>query len=144
MVGKLVLCLAIGIASPALADVVVVDGDTINVDGEIFDLYGIRAPREVCPDGWPAVDMATEVLRELVRDHRVTCEPKARSRYSPTIAVCRADGLDLGSLMVRAGWAWTLAGDGSDYMRQETEARAARAGMHSHDCLSPRGRDDRR
>lgn len=128
------------LVGPALADVTVIDGDTINVDGETVDLYGILAPREACPDGWPAGVMATEVLRELVRDHKVTCELKAKSRYSPTVAVCRADGLDLGSLMVRAGWAWAFAGDTSDYMRQETEAWAARAGIHAHNCVRAQGR----
>jgi endonuclease YncB( thermonuclease family) len=46
-----------------------------------------------------------------------------------------SDGLDLGSMMVRAGWAWTLAGDGSEHVRQETEAWTARLGVHDHDCV---------
>lgn len=136
LVGKLIFCLAMGIAWPVLADVTVIDGDTLNVDGEMTDLHGIAAPeyRQACPDGWPAGAMATEVLRELVRDRKVTCEPKAKRRYSPTLAVCWVDGLDLGSMMVRAGWAWALPVDGSDYVRQETEAWTGRLGVHGHNC----------
>jgi endonuclease YncB( thermonuclease family) len=132
-------CLAV--APPTLADVAVVDGDTITVDGETFDLYGIVAPErgQTCPDGWLAGLMAADVLRELVRDRKVTCEPKTRSRYSPSVAVCLADGLDLGSLMVRSGWAWAIA-DGSDYARQEAGAWAARMGVHAHGCVPPQAR----
>ena len=131
----MLLCLAL--AAPAFAGVEVIDGDTIKVDGETFDLYGIAAPEhwQVCPDGWPAGAMATEVLRALMRDRKVVCEPKGKSRYSPNMAVCWADGLDVASMMVRAGAAWALARSGSEYMRREAEAWAARAGVYAHNCV---------
>jgi len=133
-IAAVVVCFAL--AAPAFADVEVIDGDTIKVDGQTFDLYGIVAPeyRQTCSDGWPAGVMAAEVLRALVRDRKVTCEAKAKSRYSPAVAVCRADGLDLGSMMVRAGAAWALVRSGSEYARQEAEAWAARAGVHARNC----------
>ncbi|MGD9886125.1 MAG: thermonuclease family protein [Reyranella sp.] len=133
-------CLAF--APVALADVTVVDGDTIIVGGEAFDLHGIVAPehRQICADGTPAGVIASEVLRELVRDRTVTCEPKARSRYSPTVGVCLADGLDLGSLMVRSGWAWAFVQHSANYLPQEAAARAARIGVHAHDCIPPQTR----
>jgi endonuclease YncB( thermonuclease family) len=133
-IAAVLVCFAL--AAPAFADVEVIDGDTIKVDGETFDLYGIAAPDywRICSDGWPAGVMAAEVLRAMVRDRKVTCEPRAKSRYSPTMAVCWADGLDLGSMMVRAGAAWAHVRSGSEYVRQEAEARAARAGVHAHNC----------
>ncbi len=136
--------IAVGWIAPALADVVVIDGDTLRLDGVTHRLFGIDAPElhQACADGWPAGVMASEALSGLVRGRQVTCEPerdryKRRSidRYGRVIAVCRADGVDLGAAMVRAGQAWTFIRYSANYLPQESEARATRAGVHAHDCL---------
>lgn len=51
-----------------------------------------------------------------------------------TLTVCRAAGRDLGADMVRAGMAWAFVRYSRDYVAQEGEARAARLGVHLHDC----------
>jgi endonuclease YncB( thermonuclease family) len=125
------------LATPALADVLVVDGDTIKVDGQTFRLWGIDAPeyRQFCDNGFPAGGLAFDVLRELIRAKKVECEPRERGRDDLTIAVCRVEGLDLGSMMVRSGWAWAFLTEGASYLPQEMQARAARAGVHAHPCV---------
>jgi endonuclease YncB( thermonuclease family) len=127
------------IATAALADVMIFDGDTMQVNRAVYDIHGIDAPeyRQKCADGLPAGVMAYEVLRELVRQRMVTCEPKSGDRYSRATAVCRVEGLDLGAMMVRGGWAWASARAGGDYLRPEREAWAARRGVHGHDCMAP-------
>jgi endonuclease YncB( thermonuclease family) len=134
MRAALALC-CIGLATPALGEAVVIDGSTLTVDGKTYRLWGIDVPahRQPCTDGSSAGVMAVDVLRNLVQGKTIECEAKAQAtdRYGRTIAVCRADGLDLGSMMVRAGWAWAA---NRDYVRQETEAWVANAGVHSHDC----------
>lgn len=124
-------------ASSTLADATVTDGDTIKLDGTVYRLHGIDAPelRQACPDGWPAGAMAAEALRALVRGRTVACDARSTDRYSRMVAVCRADGADLGAAMVRAGQALAFVRYSADYVREEGEARAAQAALHAHDCL---------
>jgi endonuclease YncB( thermonuclease family) len=42
--------------------------------------------------------------------------------------------MDLGMAMVRAGLAWAFVRYSRDYVQQESEARAAGVGIHSHSC----------
>jgi endonuclease YncB( thermonuclease family) len=63
---------------------------------------------QACADGWPAGVEASRVLRELMRGRTVTCEPRTKDRYGRTVALCRADGEDLGAAMVGAGMAWVF------------------------------------
>lgn len=132
-----VLALWIALSTPALAQVTVIDGDTIRIGNAEYDLQDIDAPeyRQTCVDGLPAGVMAFDVLRELVRGRAVTCEPGRTVHHGWGVAVCRVDGLDLGAMMVRAGWAWVLVRSNTEYVRLETEAWAARKGVHGHDCL---------
>lgn len=124
-------------ASPVLADVTITDGDTLKLDGRTYRLWGIDAAeyRQTCPDGWAAGVMALEALASLVRDRTVACELRSTDRYGRTVAICRADGVDLGATMVRAGQALAFVRYSADYLPQEREARAARVGVHGHDCL---------
>jgi endonuclease YncB( thermonuclease family) len=119
---------SLALATPALADVTVTDGDSLVVNGSRIRLHGIDSPEayQSCTDGWAAGAMATQTLRDLVRGRAVTCEPKATDRFGRTVAVCRADGVDLGAAMVRAG------------LDVAFEARAAKVGMHAHSgCMLP-------
>jgi endonuclease YncB( thermonuclease family) len=135
--GLFAAALILVVAVPALAEVTVIDGDTIKVDGTIYRLWGIDAPeyRQFCDDGFGAGGLAFDVLRELVRGKKVECEPKSSDRRDATVAVCRANGLDLASMMVRAGWAWAFLKYSAHYLPQELRARSDRAGVHGHTCL---------
>lgn len=131
---------SLALAAPALADVTVTDGDRLVVDGSRVRLHGIDSPEayQTCADGWPAGVMATQALRDLVRGHAVTCEPKSTDRFGRTVAVCRADGVDLGAAMVRAGMAVAFTRFSQDYVSQEAAARAANVGLHAHmGCMLP-------
>ena len=114
-------------ASPAFAESVpVVDGDTLRIDGVTYRLWGIDAPEEhqSCADDWPAGRTATEHLRALIGDRHVTCEPRTLDRYGRTVALCRADGRDLGADMVADGHAWAFLRYSRDYVEEEREAAA--------------------
>jgi endonuclease YncB( thermonuclease family) len=77
---------------------------------------------------------ATTALLELVKGRTLACEAKARDRYGRTVALCRADGVDLGAAMVSAGMAWAFTRYSSDYISHEREAIGAKLGVHAHDC----------
>ena len=118
------LCAAL-IAIPAAAQRVI-DGDTIDLDGIRWRLWGIHAPEthQACADGWPAGLEATAAIRKLMEGRAVVCEFRGHDRYRRSIGLCRAGGEDLGAAMVSAGMAWAFTRYSSDYIRQEREAVA--------------------
>jgi endonuclease YncB( thermonuclease family) len=89
----------------------VVDGDTLELaDGNRVRIWGIDAVEnaQVCHrDGrpWRCGDDATAALRRLIDGQKVACEARDVDRYGRMIAVCLVDGADIGSEMVRQGWA---------------------------------------
>jgi endonuclease YncB( thermonuclease family) len=114
----------------------VVDGDTIKLDGTTYaDLGHRRAGEEagLCRwlDGWREGDRRHARACE---GRTITCEAKATHRYGRTVALCRADGLELGAELVSAGMAWAFTRYSSDYISQERAAIGGRLGVHSHDC----------
>lgn len=106
------------------------------MDGTTYRLWGIDAPetKQDCADGWTAGKAASTYLYGLIRGHKVTCEAKDTDRYGRTVAICRADGRDLGADMVRAGMAWAFIRYSRDYVEQEAEAKAAGVGVHARQC----------
>src|SRR6476646_8794798 len=97
------------LAMPAAAQTVV-DGDTIKLNGTTYRIWGIDAAetKQACADGWMAGKEATAAMLKLVKGRTVTCEEKVKDRYGRTVALCRADGVDLGAAMVSAGMAWAF------------------------------------
>lgn len=119
------------------APVRVVDGDTLDLGGDRVRLYGIDAPEagQTCDrDGspWPCGRAATDALTAFLAGRPVACVQIERDRYGRAVSTCQADGADLGDWMVRSGWAveFDRYSDGR-YAAAETEAVAARSGIHS-------------
>jgi len=140
MIKPLMVTLALLLCPPALADVVgvarVIDGDTLDVDGQRIRLFGIDAPegKQTCGrDGmsWLCGQEAGKFLRELVGDLTVICNERDRDRYGRTVAVCVIpNGGDLGAAMVAAGLALAyLRYGGKVYDQMEGEARGAKRGL---------------
>ena len=121
--------------APAAAQTVT-DGDTFKIDGVAYRIWGIDAAetKQLCADGWPAGRAATTHMRELVHGRSVACAYKTKDRYGRTVALCRADGVDLGASMVRAGHAWAFVRYSRDYVTQEQQAQAEGLGIHAHAC----------
>jgi len=115
-----------------------VDGDTIKLDGVIFRLWGIDAPesKQLC-DGNPMGGASTEALRNLMKGKTIECEKRATDRYGRTVALCRADGLDLSAAMVQSGWAFAFLRYSRDYVQLEDQARAENIGLHPFHCQLP-------
>ena len=137
------LCL---LATPALADVNgparVIDGDTLEVQGEHIRLHGIDAPesRQLCfIDGrrWQCGKDAANILADFINNRSVTCEDLGRDRYKRIIAKCTAAGEDIGSWMVRQGLALAYRRYSHDYVEEEAEAQAARRGIWASEFVKP-------
>jgi endonuclease YncB( thermonuclease family) len=78
------------LAVPAAAQRVI-DGDTIDLSGQRWRLWGIDAPElhQLCLDAWPAGVEAARLLERLVVGKRIECEFKGRDRYGRSIGLCR-------------------------------------------------------
>lgn len=138
----LVLSLA---TQPALAQVRVVDGDTLEIDGTVFRLNGIDAPEhgQKCGD-WNCGAEATNGLAELVNGRDIVCDPVAEDGYGRVIATCFADGRDLGAEMIDKGLAWAFLRYSDAYAREELVSREKAAGVFGGDYMPPWEFRDRR
>lgn len=120
------------------AELRVIDGDTIVLDGVHIRLWGIDAPEkaQTCAgrDGstYECGRDATAVMVELTRGKTVQCETKDTDRYHRTVAVCRTDAGELNAAMVRRGWAvqYRRYSHGA-YDTEEAAAKAAGLGIWS-------------
>ncbi|MGB0505243.1 MAG: thermonuclease family protein [Pikeienuella sp.] len=120
----------------------VVDGDTIVVEGVKYRLFGIDAPetRQVCyRDGreWACGRAATAFVQQMAADRAVLCEERARDRYGRIVAICRADGVDLGAALTRAGLAWAYLKYSDLYAPEENAARDAHVGVWNGSAIAP-------
>ncbi|MGH6781030.1 MAG: thermonuclease family protein [Sphingomonadaceae bacterium] len=117
--------------------VIVRDGDTLQIGKTEYRLSGIDAPeyRQDCADvagrAWPCGRQARSRLAALVATGDLGCTPRATDRYGRAIATCRAKGApDIAEAMVAAGLAINEGGFGEgDYAGIEAEARAAKRGI---------------
>jgi endonuclease YncB( thermonuclease family) len=115
----------------------VIDGDTLKLNGTTFRLHGIDAPEisQTCENGWLAGAYAAGVLRGLLDGRLVICIPKTQDRYGRTVALCLADGMDVGAEMVRQGMAWSFRRYSHDYDAHEAAARTEGIGVHGAGCI---------
>ena len=112
----------------------VIDGDTIEVGGERIRLHGIDAPesKQLCRAGgtnWPCGRQASRALADRIDGRPVVCEERDRDRYGRIVALCRADGHDLGAWLVFRGWALAYRRYSTDYVADEKAAKAAHRGL---------------
>ncbi|MES0881789.1 thermonuclease family protein [Roseibium sp. SCP14] len=125
------------------ASVNVVDGDTIDIDGQRLRLYGIDAPEagQSCknPGGgtWPCGRRAIEALEKLVGSGNVNCNNLGTDGYGRTLSICSTGSVDINEAMVRQGHAWSFRLYSDDYNDAEDAARSERAGIWQTETQTP-------
>ena len=113
----------------------VVDGDSLYIGQKRVRLSGIDAVElhQTCldPKGrpWPCGKLARNHLRTLLRGARLHCAPVDVDRFGRTVAICRANGKDIGRSMIAAGWAIAFIGAPPSYLHAQRTARKARRGI---------------
>ena len=120
---------------PLEGSAVVVDGDTIEVNGERVRLEGIDAPEvaQTCNkdtgEPWTCGLEASEVLRALMSSKSVSCDRVGQDKYGRTLGICFADADELNAAMVRTGYAWAFVKYSQAYVAVEQEAKSRRVGI---------------
>ncbi|MGX7896038.1 thermonuclease family protein [Tsuneonella sp. HG222] len=89
---------------------VVIDGDTLEVNGKRVRLVGIDAPEasQKCDragQSWACGKASSEQLTMLIGGAVVTCSGAEVDQYGRLLAVCSIDGVDINKVMVAQGWA---------------------------------------
>lgn len=129
-------------AAPAGAQVtgqpLILDGDTLEVGGQRFRLFGIDAPEldQVCQRAeraYPCGEVARAALWDLVAGLDVSCAPAgdATTADGAIVALCTAGGSSLNENMVYTGWALADPRAPARYETIQDGAREARRGLWS-------------
>jgi len=144
--GRLLVVLLLLFPAAVFAEVTgpahIIDGDTIEVQGQRIRLHGIDAPegRQLCFDDsepWLCGTDATNALRNWIGHRQVTCEELDRDRYERIIAKCVVDGEDLGEWMVLRGWAVAYVYYSYEYTRAEAIAKSRERGIWASEFDMP-------
>lgn len=124
----------------AINEARIIDGDTLVLNNIHYRLEGIDAPEstQLCGvDSWHAGAVSASYLRALVRDRHIICRATGDGKYGRTLGLCYADGIDVGSEMVRAGYAYAYTHYSKRYIVEEAFAKAEGRGVHAHACQLP-------
>ena len=128
--------LALWCGGAQAANVHVVDGDTLDVDGIRYRLYGIDAPEagQSCNsktgNKWKCGKAAIAELERLVlKAQTVECDNRGVDEFGRILAVCLADGVNINEMMIKAGLAWSYRKYAHDYDRLEEEVHKTKAGI---------------
>jgi endonuclease YncB( thermonuclease family) len=138
---NLLIAIALFVATPSMASEIVgtatvVDGDTIEIQGQRIRLHGIDAPErgQLCKRNgslYRCGQAAALALADMVGQAVIRCQPNGVDRYKRIIGVCFKGDQDLNRWMVRNGWAVAYRRYSQDYVPDELTATATRIGVWS-------------
>jgi endonuclease YncB( thermonuclease family) len=129
-------------AAPALS---VVDGDTLEIDGRLVQLYGIDAPElgQLCASDGALRSCGVEsalALRKLVTfgAHQPDCAPWGDDQAGRLPReLCKIGHEDVALVMLHGGHAVALPDSFPDYREAQEQARQARLGIWHSDFALP-------
>ena len=115
-------------------DLRVVDGDTIDLNGEKIRFTGIDTPelKQTCiKEGVidPCGVIAKEILIEKISGHKVECVSEGKDQYKRTLAECFVNGESLSIYLVRSGYAFAYRRYSKKFVKDEDYAKANQIGM---------------
>lgn len=118
----------------------VIDGDTLSKGDERFRLLGIDAPElaQTCLRGggsWPCGLEARGALQRLATAREFSCSGSSRDRYGRQLVYCTADGKDVSSEMVSAGFA--VASGYFQFSAEQARARREERGIWAGEFEKP-------
>jgi endonuclease YncB( thermonuclease family) len=132
--------LAALLVASAIAHAADIEGTAKPVDGDSFDIevriFGIDTPEtnQTCKDAdgadYPCGQIANDAMAALLNGKTVRCEKQAQDeKYGRPVAICYADGVDVGAEMVQRGLAVAYRAYSDKYVPNEARSRAAKHGL---------------
>ncbi len=152
------LCAAPGFAhSEPSGAAQTIDGDTLNMDGQVINLFAVAAPGadQVCREwahrgerSYQCGAHARAFLASLIAGAWVECvredtdadadtKTTASTASTEATATCYVAGRDLGLALVQAGWALAARNQSSRYVGWENAARRAKLGLWAGSFTQP-------
>jgi endonuclease YncB( thermonuclease family) len=122
---------------PLMGTASVIDGDTIEIHGQLIRLHGIDAPEssQLCRHQggkpWRCGQQAALALSDTIGRSSIRCVPRDRDRYGRIVAVCFKGDEDLNRWMVANGWAVAYRKYSLEYLTDEDRARVEQRNIWS-------------
>ncbi len=122
---------------------VVLDGDTLKIDGISIRLHGIDAPetRQNCwknDKEYPCGRASTTFLKRLINGQAVTCKIIDTDVYGRKVGKCSIAGnIDINAQMVLSGHAIAYLYFSYDYADQQAEAKIQKRGIWAGRFIEP-------
>ena len=132
--------------SKLIAELRVIDGDTIIVDNKKVRLFGIDAPEkaQLCKDSrgnnYKCGILASKKLNDLIfssSTKTVNCKNIDKDQYGRLISNCWVDEIFINSWMVRNGWALAYKKYSKEFIKEEDEAKIEKSGLWNGQFVEP-------
>ncbi|MEP4036141.1 thermonuclease family protein [Pseudophaeobacter sp.] len=121
----------------------IIEGDFLGLGNLRIRLVGIDAPEvaQQCNTAegghWECAAEAEDRIGDLLRSaERIECFSNEQDSYGHYLASCKADGLDVGALLVAEGLAWPDEEQGH-YLPEAAQAQAAGRGIWQAETPTP-------
>ena len=117
-------------------ELIIVDGDTIYLDGEKIRFTGIDTPelKQTCSkDGVKTScgEIAKQILIKKIGNNSIECIREGKDRYKRTLAECFVNNKSISSYLVRSGYAFAYRKYSKKFIIDEDFAKANKVGMWS-------------
>ena len=121
----------------------VIDGDSIELNGERIRLEGIDAPEytQYCFDykkeKYDCGIKSKEYLEKIVMVEDFYCESMGKDKYNRTLSVCYANGQNVNEAMLAAGWAVVYRSQNPIYNMAQLRAKRQKNGIYRGKYIAP-------
>ncbi len=123
-------------------EVKIIDGDTININGEKIRFSGIDTPElaQTCKRDNEVILCgvhARKLLIDKIGNNKVKCIREGKDQYKRTLAECFVNNISLSSYLVKKGYAFAYRKYSKKFVNEENYARINNKGMWSMDFEYP-------
>tara|TARA_B100000029_G_scaffold117047_2_gene110086 strand:- start:411 stop:890 length:480 start_codon:yes stop_codon:yes gene_type:complete len=117
-------------------EIKIIDGDTINLNGEKIRFSGIDSPEinQKCNNNAEVIECgirARELLINIIGNNKIECVREGKDQYNRTLAECFVNNQSLSKYLVREGYAFAYRRYSKKFIDDENFAKNKKIGMWS-------------